>query len=128
MRATHNRAARSLFRKKRTKQCVVARNSLCYNCLAIFRVAVSLTLKTVNYLINNRLCSTHPVSSLYLCSQKLHKCRLQAARTVVCLSFQQSLTCGGDFFDDFLAAGLRYFDVCAGIDQVCLGGEAVAHY
>lgn len=70
----------------------------------------------------------HPVSSRYLCSQKLHKCKLQAARTVECLSFQQSLTCGGDFFDDFLAAGLWYFDVCAGIDQVCLGGEAVAHY
>lgn len=58
MRATPNRAARFMFRKKQTKQCVVARNSLCYNCLAIFRVAVSLTLKTVNYLINNRLCST----------------------------------------------------------------------
>lgn len=110
MRATPNRAARFLFRKKRTIV-VVACNSLCYNCLAIFRVAVSLTLKTVNYLINNRLCSTHPVSSLYLCSQKLHKCRLQAARTVECLFFQQSLTCGGDFFDDFLAAGLWYFDV-----------------
>ena len=126
MRATPSRAARFLFRKKRTK--VVAHNSLCYNCLAIFRAAVSLTLKTVNYLINNRLCSTHPVSSRYLCSQKLHKCRLQAARTIESLSFQQSLTCGGDFFDDFLAAGLWYFDVSAGIDQVCLGGEAVAHY
>ena len=42
--------------------------------------------------------------------------------------FQQSLTCRGDFFDDFLAAGFRYFDICAGIDQVSLGGEAVAHY
>ncbi len=70
----------------------------------------------------------HPVSSRYLCTQKLHKCKLQAARTVECLSFQQSLTCGGDFFDDFLAAGLWYFDVCTGIDQVCLCGEAVAHY
>lgn len=48
MRATPNRAARFMFRKKQKKQCVVARNSLCYNCLAIFRVAVSLTLKTVN--------------------------------------------------------------------------------
>ena len=44
------------------------------------------------------------------------------------LFFQQPLTCGGDFFDDFLAAELWYFDVSAGIDQVCLGGEAVAHY
>ena len=87
MRATPNRAARFLFRKKRTIV-VVARNSLCYNCLAIFRVAVSLTLKTVSYLINNRLRSTLLVSSRYLCSQKLHKCRLQAARTVECLSFQ----------------------------------------
>lgn len=43
--------------------CVVVRNPLCYNCLAVFRVAVSLTLKTVNYLINSRLRSTHPVSS-----------------------------------------------------------------
>ena len=85
---------------------VVACNPLCYNQLAVFRVAVSSTLKTVNYLINKRLCSTVPV----------------------CLSFQPPLTCGGDFFDDFLAAGLWYFDVCAGIDQVCLGGEAVAHY
>lgn len=47
---------------------------------------------------------------------------------VECSLFQQSLTYGGDFFDDFTAAGLRYFDVCAGIEQVCLGGEAVAHY
>lgn len=47
MRATPNRAARFMFRKKRIIV-VVARNSLCYNCLAIFRVAVSLTLKTVN--------------------------------------------------------------------------------
>lgn len=102
MRATPNRAARFLFRKKRT--IVVACNFLCYNCLAVFRVAVSLTLKTVNYLIFSHLCSTQAVS------------------------FQQSLTCGGDFLDDFLTAGLRYFDVCAGIDQVSLGGEAVAHY
>ena len=107
---------------------VVVRNSLCYNQLTVFRVAVSSTLKMVNYLINSSLRSTYPVSSRHLCSQKLHKGRLQAARTVECLSFQQSLTCGGDFFDDFLAAGLWYFDVCAGIDQVCLGGEAVAHY
>lgn len=44
------------------------------------------------------------------------------------LFFQQPLAGRGDFFDDFTAAGLRYFDICAGIDQVCLGGEAVAHY
>ncbi len=100
MRATPNRAARFLFRKKtiqkswRVIPCVIA----------VFRVAVSSTLKTVNCLIFSYLCSTQDVS------------------------FQQSLTCGGDFFDDFLAAGLWYFDVCAGIDQVCLGGEAVAHY
>lgn len=102
MRATPNRAARFLFRKKRT--IVVACNSLCYNCLAAFRVAVLLTLKIVNCLIFSYLRSTQAVS------------------------FQQSLTCGGDFFDDFLAAGLWYFDVSAGIDQVSLGGEAVAHY
>ncbi len=102
MRATPNRAARFLFRKKRT--IVVARNSLFHSCLAVLRVAVSSTLKTVNYLIFSYLCSTQAVS------------------------FQPPLTCGGDFFDDFLAAGLWYFDVCAGIDQVCLGGEAVAHY
>ena len=102
MRATPNRAARFLFRKK--TQNVVARNSMCYSCLAVFRVAVLLTLKTVNCLIFSYLCSTQAVS------------------------FQQSLTCGGDFFDDFLAAGLRHFNVCAGIDQICLCGEAVAHY
>lgn len=101
--ATPNRAARFLFRKKMI-QIVVACNSLFHSCLAVFRVAVSSTLKTVNYLIFSHLRSTQAVS------------------------FQQSLTCGGDFFDDFLAAGLWYFDVSAGIDQVCLGGEAVAHY
>ena len=68
------------------------------------------------------------MSSQYLSTQELDKFTLQAVRTVESLSFQQSLTCGGDFFDDFLAAGLWYFDVSAGIDQVCLGGEAVAHY
>ena len=103
MRATPNRAARFLFRKKRTKLSVAC-NPLCYNCLAVFRVAVSSTLKTVNYLIFSYLCSTQAVS------------------------FQQSLTCRGDFFDDFTAAGLWYFDVCAGIDQIRLGREAVAHY
>lgn len=103
MRATPNRAAPFSIPEKDDTN-VVACNSLCYNCLAVFRVAISLTLKTVNCLIFSYLCSTQAVS------------------------FQQSLTCGGDFFDDFLAAGLRYFDVCAGIDQVCLGGEAVAHY
>ena len=102
MRAIPNRAARFLFRKKRTK--VVARNSLFHSCLAVFRVAVSSTLKTVNYLIFSYLRSTHAVS------------------------FQQSLTCGGDFFDDFTAAGLRYFNVCACIDQIGLCREAVAHY
>lgn len=50
MRATPSRAARFLFRKKRTIV-VVARNSLFHSCLAVFRVAVSSTLKTVNYLI-----------------------------------------------------------------------------
>lgn len=50
-------------------------------------------------------------SSQYLSTQELDKYTLQAVRTVECLFFQQSLTCGGDFFDDFLAAGLRYFDV-----------------
>lgn len=119
---------RPFYVSEKADTCAVVRNSLCYNQLAVFRVAVSSTLKTVNYLINNRLRSTHSVLSRYLSSQKLDKCRLQAARTVECLSFQQSLTCSGDFFDDFLAAGLRYFDVCAGIDQVCLGREAVAHY
>ena len=39
-------------------QIVVACNSLCYNCLAVFRVAVSSTLKTVNYLIFSYLRST----------------------------------------------------------------------
>lgn len=57
MRATPNRAARFLFRKKLTTVIVVC-NSLCYNCLAVFRVAVSSTLKTVNYLIFSYLCST----------------------------------------------------------------------
>lgn len=103
MRATPNRAARFLFSEKDDTK-VVARNSMCYNCLAVFRVTVLSTLKIVNCLIFSYLCSMQAVS------------------------FQKSLTCGGDFFDDFLAAGLWYFDVCAGIDQVCLGGEAVAHY
>lgn len=89
---------------------------------------VLVTLKTPKAMIFSNLQVAPRVLSLYLCSQKLHKYKLQAARTVECLSFQQSLTCGGDFFDDFLAAGLWYFDVGAGIDQVCLGGEAVAHY
>ena len=50
-------------------------------------------------------------SSQYLSTQELDKYTLQAVRTVVCLSFQQPLACRGDFFDDFLAAGLWYFDV-----------------
>lgn len=79
----------------------------------------------------------HKSSDLFSMSRKFWKTapprylsntRLIFPASVKSLSFQQSLTCGGDFFDDFLAAGLWYFDVCAGIDQVCLGGEAVAHY
>lgn len=87
MRATLHRAARFQFRKADTVSVSVTCKSLSSSRLAIFRVMVLVTLKTPKAMIFSNLQVAPRVSSLYLCSQKLHKCRLQAARRLSAYPF-----------------------------------------
>ena len=96
MRATPNRAARFMFREKRTIV-VVARNSMCYSCLAVFRVAVLSTLKTVNCLIFSYLCSTPYVSYLLFNLGNLF-CALTSLSVFVVVDGVELLHCGEDGF------------------------------
>ena len=96
MRATPNRAARFLFRKKDDTN-VVARNSMCYNCLAVFRVVVSLTLKTVNYLIFSYLRSTPYVRYLLFNCGNIF-CALTSLSVFVVVDGVELLHCGKNGF------------------------------
>lgn len=96
MRATPSRAAPfSIPGKDDTK--VVARNSMCYNCLTVFRVTVLLTLKTVNCLIFSYLCST-PYVRYLLFSRGNIFCALTSLSVFVVVDGVELLHCGEDGF------------------------------